>query len=153
MICTNTMHKIAPQLQQALHIPILHIADATADALLAQGIRKVALLGTKYTMTQDFYKARLIARGMEVIVPNKQEIEAVNRVIYEELCLGVISEASRRKYSEIIKRLKKDEGAEAVILGCTEIGLLIKPKDSALPVFDTTRIHAEAAATMALDVK
>lgn len=104
-------------------------------------------------MTQDFYKARLIARGMEVIVPNKQEIEAVNRVIYEELCFGVISEASRRKYSEIIKRLKKDEGAEAVILGCTEIGLLIKPKDSALPVFDTTRIHAEAAATMALDVK
>ena len=153
VICTNTMHKIAPQLQQALHIPILHIADATADALLAQGIRKVALLGTKYTMTQDFYKARLIALGMEVIVPNKQEIEAVNRVIYEELCLGVISEASRRKYSEIIKRLKKDEGAEAVILGCTEIGLLIKPKDSALPVFDTTRIHAEAAATMALDVK
>ena len=153
VICTNTMHKIASQLQQALHIPILHIADATADALLAQDIRKVALLGTKYTMTQDFYKARLIARGMEVIVPNKQEIEAVNRVIYEELCLGVISEASRRKYSEIIKRLKKDEGAEAVILGCTEIGLLIKPKDSALPVFDTTRIHAEAAATMALDVK
>ena len=152
VICTNTMHKIAPQLQEALHIPILHIADATADALLAQDIRKVALLGTKYTMTQDFYKARLIARGMEVIVPNKQEIEAVNRVIYEELCLGVISEASRRKYSEIIKRLKKDEGAEAVILGCTEIGLLIKPKDSALPVFDTTRIHAEAAATMALDV-
>ena len=90
---------------------------------------------------------------MEVIVPNEQEIEAVNRVIYEELCLGVISEASRRKYSEIIKRMKKDECAEAVILGCTEIGLLIKPKDSALPVFDTTRIHAEAAATMALDVK
>lgn len=147
------MHKIVPQLQQALHIPILHIADATADALLAQGIRKVALLGTKYTMTQDFYKARLIACGMEVIVPNEQEIEAVNRVIYEELCLGVISEASRRKYSEIIKRMKKDEGAEAVILGCTEIGLLIKPKDSVLPVFDTTRIHAEAAATMALDVK
>lgn len=153
VICTNTMHKIAPQLQQALHIPILHIVDATADALLAQGIRKVALLGTKYTMMQDFYKARIITRGMEVVVPNEQEIEAVNRVIYEELCLGVISEASRRKYSEIIKRLKKDEGAEAVILGCTEIGLLIKPKDSALLVFDTTRIHAEATATMALDVK
>lgn len=153
VICTNTMHKVAPQMRQALHIPILHIADATADALLAQGIRKVALLGTKYTMTQDFYKARLVAYGMEVIIPNEQEIEIVNRVIYEELCLGVISEASRRKYSEIIKRLKKDEGAEAVILGCTEIGLLIKPEDSALPVFDTTRIHAEAAAAMALDGK
>lgn len=153
VICTNTMHKVAPQMQQALHIPILHIADATADALLAQGIQKVVLLGTKYTMTQDFYKSRLITRNMKVIVPNEQEIEAVNRVIYEELCLGVISEASRRMYCKIIERLKKAEGAEAVILGCTEIGLLIKPEDSVLPVFDTTRIHAAAAAAMALGGK
>lgn len=151
VICTNTMHKVAPQMQRTLHIPILHIADATADALLARGIRKAALLGTKYTMTQDFYKARLVTRGIEIVVPNEREIETVNRVIYEELCLGVISAASRRTYSEIIERLKKNAGAEAVILGCTEIGLLISPADSALPVFDTTRIHAEAAAVRALD--
>ena len=94
VICTNTMHKVAPQIQQAIHIPILHIADATADALLKKGIRRTALLGTQYTMTQDFYKERLIARGMEVVIPNKPEIETVNRVIYEELCLGVVSEAS-----------------------------------------------------------
>lgn len=151
VICTNTMHKVAPQIQRVIHIPILHIADATADALLAKGIRKTALLGTKYTMTQDFYKERLIARGIEVVIPNNPEIETVNRVIYEELCLGVVSEASRRKYCEIIERLKKEDGAEAVILGCTEIGLLIRPEDSVLSVFDTTRIHAEAAVTLALN--
>lgn len=149
VICTNTMHKVTPQMQKSLHIPILHIADATADALLAMGIRRTALLGTKYTMTQDFYKERLIARGIEVVIPNKFEIETVNCVIYEELCLGMISEASRRKYCEIIERLKKEDGAEAVILGCTEIGLLIRPEDSVLPVFDTTRIHAESAAALA----
>lgn len=146
VICTNTMHKVAPQIQQAIHI-----ADATANALLKKGIRRTALLGTKYTMTQDFYKERLIARGIEVVIPNDPEIETVNRVIYEELCLGVVSEASRRKYCEIIKRLKKENGAEAVILGCTEIGLLIRPEDSVLPVFDTARIHAEAAAALALN--
>ena len=151
VICTNTMHKVAPQIQQAIHIPILHIADATANALLKKGIRRTALLGTKYTMTQDFYKERLIARGIEVVIPNDPEIETVNRVIYEELCLGVVSEASRRKYCEIIERLKKENGAEAVILGCTEIGLLIRPEDSVLPVFDTARIHAEAAAALALN--
>ena len=101
-------------------------------------------------MTQDFYKERLIARGIEVVIPNDPEIETVNRVIYEELCLGVVSEASRRKYCEIIERLKKEDGA-AVILGCTEIGLLIRPKDSVLPIFDTTRIHAEAAVTLSLN--
>ena len=151
VICTNTMHKVAPQMQESLHTPILHIADATADALLAKGIRRTALLGTKYTMTQDFYKSRLIARGIEVVIPNNLEIETVNRVIYEELCLGVVSEASRRKYCEIIERLKKEDGAEAVILGCTEIGLLIRPEDSVLPIFDTTRIHAEVTAALALN--
>ena len=151
VICTNTMHKVAPQIQKALHIPILHIADATADVLLARGIRKTALLGTKYTMTQDFYKLRLMAHGIEVVIPNRQEIEIVNRVIYEELCVGIISEASRRKYCEIIDRLKREADAEAVILGCTEIGLLIKPENSVLTVFDTTRIHAEAAVAEALN--
>ena len=151
VICTNTMHKVAPQIQKALHIPILHIADATADVLLARGIRKTAPLGTKYTMTQDFYKSCLMKHGIEVVIPNRQEIEIVNRVIYEELCVGIISEASRRKYCEIIDRLKREADAEAVILGCTEIGLLIKPENSVLTVFDTTRIHAEAAVAEALN--
>lgn len=151
VICTNTMHKVAPQIQKTLHIPILHIADATADVLLARGIHKTALLGTKYTMTQDFYKLRLMTHGIEVVIPNRQEIEIVNRVIYEELCVGIISEASRRKYCEIIDRLKQEADAEAVILGCTEIGLLIKPENSVLTVFDTTRIHAEAAVAEALN--
>ena len=149
VICTNTMHKVVPQMEEAVHIPVLHIADATADALLLQGVKKTALLGTKYTMQQDFYKERLIARGIEVVIPNAQEIETVNRVIYEELCLGKISDASRKEYGKIIARLKEEEGAKAVILGCTEIGLLIKPEDSVLPVFDTTLIHAKAAAMAA----
>lgn len=151
LICTNTMHKVAPQVQRSLDIPILHIADATADALLKSGIRKAALLGTKYTMTQDFYKGRLTEHGIDVVVPNVQEIEEVNRVIYEELCLGIISEDSRTKLKNIIARLKAEDGAQAVILGCTEIGLLIRPEDSALPAFDTTLIHARAAVQKALE--
>lgn len=151
LICTNTMHKVAPQVQQPLDIPILHIADAAADALMKSGIRKTALLGTKYTMTQDFYKGRLTEHGIDVAVPNAQEIEEVNRVIYEELCLGIISEASRTKLKDIIARLKAEDGAQAVILGCTEIGLLIRAEDSALPVFDTTLIHARAAVQKALE--
>lgn len=151
LICTNTMHKVAPQVQRSLDIPILHIADATADALLKSGIRKAALLGTKYTMTQDFYKGRLTEHGIDVVVPNVQEIEEVNRVIYEELCLGIISEDSRTKLKNIIARLKEEDGAQAVILGCTEIGLLIRPEDSALPAFDTTLIHARAAVQKALE--
>lgn len=151
LICTNTMHKVAPQVQRSLDIPILHIADATADALLKSGIRKTALLGTKYTMTQDFYKGRLMEHGIDVAVPNAQEIEEVNRVIYEELCLGIISEDSRANLKNIIARLKEEDGAQAVILGCTEIGLLIRAEDSALPVFDTTLIHARAAVQKALE--
>mgnify|MGYP004461576061 FL=1 len=151
LICTNTMHKVAPQVQRSLDIPILHIADATADALLKSGIRKAALLGTKYTMTQDFYKGRLTERGIDVVVPNAQEIEEVNRVIYEELCLGIISEDSRTKLKNIIARLKAEDGAQAVILGCTEIGLLIRAEDSALPAFDTTLIHARAAVQKAIE--
>lgn len=149
VICTNTMHKVVPQIEENIHIPVLHIADATADELLRSNIKKTALLGTKYTMTQDFYKSRLIARGIDVMVPDERGIETVNRVIYDELCLGIISEKSRAEYAKIIANLK-ERGAEAVILGCTEIGLLIRPEDSVLPVFDTTVIHGRAAALKSL---
>jgi aspartate racemase len=149
VICTNTMHKIVPQMKKMISIPILHIADATADKLIENGISKVALLGTKYTMTQDFYKAKLVERGISVIVPDEPDIETVNSVIYDELCVGTISEASRKTYQQIIGKLK-ERGAQGVILGCTEIGLLIKQKDSPLPVFDTTLIHAQTAVKEAL---
>ena len=149
VICTNTMHKVAPEIQKRVAIPILHIADATAEALLEHGIRRVGLLGTKYTLTQDFYIARLRAHGIDVIIPDTLQIERVNDVIYGELCLGVISGDSRAEYLSIIAALQK-RGAEAVILGCTEIGLLIKQADVPLPVFDTTEIHAERAAQEAI---
>ncbi len=149
VICTNTMHKVAPQIQEQISIPILHIADATADALLEAGIGTAALLGTKYTMTQDFYKAKLAERGIRVLVPEEEEIETVNRVIYEELCRGIISDESRKQYVKIIEKLK-EKGAQGVILGCTEIGLLVKQEDSPLPVFDTTAIHGYRAAMEAL---
>ena len=150
VICTNTMHKVAPQIQRRISVPVIHIADATADRLEEQKIRKVALLGTKYTMTQDFYKERLISRGFEVLIPDAAGVETVNRVIYEELCVGNIREESRRQFSGIIADLKK-QGAEAVILGCTEIGLLVRQEDSALPIFDTTEIHAARAAELAME--
>ena len=150
VICTNTMHKVAPQIARRIAIPILHIAEATAEALKAANIRRVGLLGTKYTMTQDFYKDVLVRAGIEVLIPEGDDIEAVNSVIYDELCLGDIREDSRRRFTEIIDRLK-ERGAEGVILGCTEIGLLIRQDDSALPVFDTTLIHAEQAALRAIE--
>lgn len=149
VICTNTMHKVADDVQQAAGVPLLHIADATADALIAAGVRRTALLGTKYTMLQDFYKARLLSRGLDVLIPNADDVEVVNRVIYEELCLGVIRDESRREFVRIIRDLQ-GKGAQAVILGCTEIGLLVKEKDSPLPVFDTTILHAEKAAAFAV---
>ena len=149
VICTNTMHKVAPQIETRISIPIIHIADATADALLAAGIKTAALWGTKYTMTQDFYKNRLAARGLKILVPDAGGIETVNRVIYDESCRGVISSVSRKAYVDIIRSLRSN-GAEGVILGCTEIGLLIHPEDSPLPVFDTTAIHATRAALAAL---
>lgn len=148
VICTNTMHKVVNQIQAKIRIPIVHIADATAEALLQVGITKTALLGTKYTMTQDFYKDRLVQKGISVVIPNEKEIEKVNDVIYNELCLGIVSDESREDYIRVIERLK-EEGAQAVILGCTEIGLLISQSDSVLPVFDTTQIHAKAAAEKA----
>lgn len=152
VICTNTMHKVIPEIQEKISIPILHIADATADDLLQSGVKTVALLGTKYTMTQEFYKERLSARGIHVLIPDKSDIELVNHVIYSELCLGIISEESREEYKRVISLLK-EKGAEGVILGCTEIGLLIQQKDSSLPVFDTTLIHANRAAILAISNK
>jgi len=149
LICTNTMHKVFDQVQAAVNVPLVHIAEATADALEKEHIRSVALLGTKYTMTQDFYKKKLTDRGFRVLIPCEKDIELVNRVIFEELCVGIIREDSRKEFSRIISELK-DEGAEAVILGCTEIGLLVRPEDSVLKTFDTTLIHATRAAQLAL---
>ncbi len=149
LICTNTMHKVAPQIQNMISVPIVHIADATADSLERDKVSKVALLGTKYTMTQDFYKSKLIDRGFEVFIPDEEDIEIVNHVIFDELCVGVINKDSQKKFSEIIGKLK-DKGAQAVILGCTEIGLLIKDENSVLPIYDTTLIHATKAAELLL---
>ena len=150
LICTNTMHKVADRIQARITVPIIHIADATADALEKAGVRKVALLGTKYTMTQNFYKSRLISRGIDVLIPEGGDLETVNDVIYRELDRGEIREESRQLFSRIISKLK-DRGAEAVILGCTEIGLLVKHESSVIPVFDTTEIHAIRAVELALD--
>ena len=149
VICTNTMHKVAGKIQENIKIPVIHIADATAHKLKQDGILKTALLGTKYTMTQDFYKEKLRENGIEVLIPEEKDIEIVNHVIYEELCLGKILDSSRKEYIRIIDGLK-EKGAQGVILGCTEIGLLISQKDSPLPVYDTTEIHALSACEKAL---
>lgn len=149
LICTNTMHKVAPQVASMIHIPLIHIADATADQLEKYQIKKVGLLGTKYTMTEDFYRQRLIDRGIDVVIPDEADIDVVNDVIFRELCLGEIKEESREKYRKIIDDLKC-RGAEGVILGCTEIGFLIRQSDSSLPVFDTTLIHANRAVEISL---
>ena len=149
VICTNTMHKVAGKIQENIKIPVIHIADATAHKLKQDGILKTALLGTKYTMTQDFYKEKLRENGIEVLIPEEKDIEIVNHVIYEELCLGKILDSSRKEYIRIIDGLK-EKGAQGVILGCTEIGLLISQQDSPLPVYDTTEIHALSACEKAL---
>lgn len=151
LICTNTMHKMAAEVQQAVKIPLLHIADATAMAIKKRGIERVALLGTKYTMEEDFYKGRLREKyGFEVLVPPEEERDTINQTIYDELCLGKVEGASRKRFVQIIERLK-ERGAEGVILGCTEISLLIKQKDCPLELFDTTAIHARAAVDFALE--
>ena len=149
LICTNTMHKVADQIQSKIHIPILHIADLTAEELLKKSIKKVALLGTKYTMEQNFYKNRLTENGIEVIIPNDDDRAVVNQTIYKELCLGIISQSSKKKFLEIIMKLSA-QGAEGIILGCTEIGLLVQQQDTKVPLFDTTLIHAKSAALYAL---
>ncbi len=150
LIATNTMHKVAPQISAAIDIPLLHIADATAEVILAQGIHKVGLLGTRFTMEQDFYKGRLLDKfGIEVLVPNPSERTQVHDIIFQELCLGIINDDSRRCFLDIINALRQ-QGAQAVILGCTEIALLVQQAHTQVPLIDTTAIHAEAAVTRAL---
>lgn len=149
LICTNTMHKVVPEIEQKITVPILHIADTTAQKLLEQGVKKVGLLGTVFTMEQDFYKGRLTDKfGIDVVTPDEDERKQVHDIIYQELCRGDIKEESRAIYSQIIEKLSQ-QGAEAVILGCTEIALLIEQQHSDVPLFDTTAIHAEAAVRLA----
>lgn len=149
VICTNTMHKVAPQVQEAVKLPLLHIADATATVLLRDGIERVGLLGTRFTMEQPFYRERLEAQGITVCVPNEAQRDIIHSVIYEELCLGMIKERSRTAYLEIVESLAA-EGAQAVILGCTEVGMLIQNGDTKVPLYDTTEIHADQAVEWAL---
>lgn len=150
LICTNTMHKVVPQIEKSIDIPILHIADATAEVLVKKGIKTVGLLGTAFTMEQDFYKGRLSENhGLTVIVPNEAERKIVHDVIYNELCLGNTSATSKAQYLSIIESLAK-QGAEAVILGCTEIGMLVNQTDTEVTLLDTTAIHAQKAVQWAL---
>jgi len=150
VLCTNTMHKVADVIRAAVEIPFVHIADTTADAVRAHGFHTVGLLATGYTMEQDFYVGRLReVHGLDVIVPGADDRRIVHSVIYDELCVGVVSDASRAEYRRIMRELC-DRGAEAILLGCTEIDLLVGPADSPVPVFDTTRLHAERAVALAL---
>ena len=149
VLCTNTMHKVADAVQTGLSVPFLHLGDTTARAVVGAGVRRVGLLGTAFTMEQDFYRDRLASFGLDVVVPDADDRALVHRVIYDELCLGVVSDDSRRRYRAVIERLV-DAGCEGIILGCTEIELLIGQQDSPVPVFPTTRLHAEAAVALAL---
>jgi aspartate racemase len=152
VLCTNTVHKVASAIEAVITVPFLHIADATAQAIRAQGFARVALLGTRFTMEGEFYRGRLETRhGLTVLIPGEAERVEIHRVIFEELCHGELREESRQRYQRIIEEMKV-RGAEAVILGCTEIPLLIRPGDCALPMFDTTRIHAERAVEFALGI-
>jgi len=151
VLCTNTMHKVAPDIQANIGIPLLHIADGTARRIKQAGIRRVALLGTRFTMEEDFYKGRLAVQfGLAVLVPGPEDMTTVNRIIYEELCRGRIEPESKAAFVKIMADLAQ-AGAQGIILGCTEIGLLVTAEDSTVPLFDTTRIHAEAAVSFALD--
>jgi len=150
MICTNTMHKVVPEISAEISIPILHIADATAQTLLADGVKKVGLLGTRFTMEQDFYKSRLTDKfNIEVLIPNDDDRTVVHNIIYDELCRGIINADSREKYLTIVKNLHQ-QGAEAVILGCTEIALLIQQIHTDVALYDTTQIHAQQAVQLAI---
>lgn len=153
VLCTNTMHKIAPAIEAAVRIPLFHIADPTAVAIKHAGFSMVGLLGTRFTMEQDFYRNRLRERhGLQVLIPNQKDREIIHRVIYEELCLGKVMPASRNEYRRVMANLTT-QGAEAIILGCTEISLLVDQQDSEVPLFDTTNIHARKAAEWALSAK
>ncbi|MGD8908783.1 MAG: aspartate/glutamate racemase family protein [Chromatiales bacterium] len=150
LICTNTMHKVAPQIEKSIKIPVLHIADATAEVLVHEGIKTVGLLGTAFTMEQDFYKGRLSENyGLNVLVPNDEDRRIVHKIIYQELCLGKIQSESKTEYLRIIEMLS-NQGAEAVILGCTEIGMLVSQGDTKVKLFDTTAIHAKKAVEYAI---
>jgi aspartate racemase len=149
LLCTNTMHKVADGIQAAIDIPLLHLGDATADAVNRAGLRTIGLLGTAFTMEQDFYRDRLAEHGLHVLVPPPVDRAEVHRIIYDELCVGIVREDSRQIYREVIGRLV-ESGAQGIILGCTEIELLIATQDSPVPVFPTTRIHAEAAVEASL---
>ncbi|TKE97407.1 aspartate/glutamate racemase family protein [Vibrio kanaloae] len=149
LICTNTMHKVVPEIEEKITIPILHIADTTAQKLIEQGAQKVGLLGTAFTMEQDYQKGRLTDKfGIDVVIPDESDRKQVHNIIYQELCRGEVKEESRTIYSQIIKKLSQ-QGAQAVILGCTEIALLIQQQHTDVPLFDTTAIHAEAAVRLA----
>ncbi|EJQ51614.1 aspartate racemase [Bacillus cereus BAG6X1-2] len=150
IICTNTMHKVVDKIKENINIPVLHITDATAKEIKRKGIQTVGLLGTKYTMEQDFYKSRIVENDIKVIVPSEKNREKINEVIYTELCLGEITPQSREYYKRVIEKLVQ-EGAQGIILGCTEIGLLIKQEDVSVPIFDTTHIHAIEAVNFALE--
>jgi len=153
VLCTNTMHISAPAIQNAVSIPFYHIADATAQAIRGQGIFTVGLLGTRFTMEEDFYKGRLTRQhGLRVLIPGPQDRLIIHRIIYDELVHGIILPESRQAYRQIISKLSS-QGAQGIILGCTEIGLLVKPEDAAVPVFDTTRLHALGAVQFALDIQ
>jgi aspartate racemase len=149
VLCTNTMHKVAPAIEQAVGIPLLHIVDPTAAAIRQAGLHTVGLLGTRFTMEQDFVRQRLQAQGLTVLTPPAGQRDEVHRIIYDELCCGLVRDASRSTYLAAIDSLQA-QGAQGVILGCTEIGLLVGPQDCALPLFDTTPLHAQAAARWAL---
>ncbi|MDN0111636.1 aspartate/glutamate racemase family protein [Yersinia mollaretii] len=150
VVCTNTMHKVADDIEAASGLPLLHIADATAAQIKQQGINKIGILGTRYTMEQDFYRGRLTEKhDIDVITPDSADREIINRIIYEELCLGVINDSSRQEYRRIMGKLEQ-QGVQGIIFGCTEITLLVNAQDAHVPVFDTTAIHAIAAAEYAL---
>lgn len=149
VICTNTMHKVATQIEAGCGLPLLHVADATAACICAAGLQRIGLLGTRFTMEQDFYRARLAGHGLDVLVPEAAQRDEVHRIIYDELCRGQIREESRDFFRQVMADLVL-RGAQGIILGCTEIGLLVADRDTTVPTFDTTRIHAEAAADWAL---
>jgi len=151
VICTNTMHLVVPNIQSVINIPILHIADATAEEIVKTGIKKIGLLGTAFTMEENFYKGQLVNKfDLEVIIPGVEDRKIIHQIIYDELCLGTINDESRNEYLLIMERLV-EQGAEAIILGCTEITLLVKPEDTQIKLFDTTMIHAFKAAEYALN--
>lgn len=151
LICTNTMHKLADRVQAAVSIPLIHIADATAVAVKGAGVKRPALLATRFTMEQDFYKGRLTEKyGLQPVVPDQAGRDMVHQVIYDELCRGIVSATSKAAYIDEVARLRRDEKIDGVIMGCTEITMLIGERDFDIPVFDTTRIHAEAAVAFML---